>query len=350
MVRNSVFFRSPGILFFFSRPISVDLKMALCNTKQLILVQIAIAVTFSLFVRFCAATDAIEGPFEFYIRENTGAARFLDKVGDKCVEMPEIIGGAYFIGATNYDSILVCENGYLLPHFDGESLPGKWEDGNSFDSPTDDILAVALLNNTLRDNWYDYGCVANYDNNAYTLEEACDVYNRARGISDTAASEDFYYIQPAYGDNAVRSNFIKDWKDAGLNSLSYYAIYLTDLKTYGESIRQSTFSQTPGESFAPLSVNNVMARILIASEYPKVTSIAAGLSVTWAACVSWYKVSQPPEIVDKQNSFQFVLACGEQSGVARCVTLFDYFELMYIENGGDGNYLRAGLNGPSIGQ
>ena len=298
-------------------------------------------------LRTCTPSE-IDGPLRFYLQYSLTETRYLEKVGDKCIDAASDIGiGIYNVGLNTYDAILVCENGYLLPHIYGDSITGKWEDGNNLDSPTADIIAVALLNNTLIDNWYDYGCFKHSENNAYFLEDVCKAKIKANAISNTTESTDIYYFQPAYGATATRSNYIHDWIAAGQNSLSYFSLHNQFDGAFGFSVRESTFA-SPGETFVGKAVNNVMARPLQSTEYSGVTTLYDGLVLSWASCISWYKVSQPPEIVDKQNTFQFVLACGQRAMVATCVAIFDYFELMYIEN--NGIYLRAGINGPSLGK
>ena len=304
-------------------------------------VNVVIVFIFLTNVRFCVS-NVIEGPFRFVLQREI-TTYFLDKAGDKCMDPTKVPVETFNIGPTTYTKLAVCESGYVLPLLNENSLPQKWEDGNTFDNPHADIIAVALLDNTLRDNWFDYECFRNRAENTYDQEQVCDAINAA-----TIDSPGYYYFLPSYGPNALRSTSVYNWRDGIENKVYYNVLTFGDLSTYGASIREYTFSQTPGENFASNFVNNVVARELISSEYADVTSIADGLSVDWATCVSWYKVSQPPEIVDKQNSFQFVLACGQRAMIATCVAIFDYFELMYIEN--NGIYLRAGINGPSIGK
>ena len=304
-------------------------------------VNVVIVIIFLINLRFCVPQE-IEGPFRFVLQKEV-TTYFLDKAGDECMDPNKVVVGSFKIGPTTYTKLAVCENGYVLPLLNENSFAQKWEDGNTFDIPHADIIAVALLDNTLRDNWFDYECLRNRAENTYDQEQVCDAIHAA-----TFGSPGYYYFRPSYGPNALRSASVKNWIDGTENKVYYRVLAFGDILAYGASIREYTFSQTPGENFASNFVNNVVARELISSEYADVTSIADGLSVDWATCVSWYKVSQPPEIVDKQNSFQFVLACGQRAMVATCVAIFDYFELMYIEN--NGIYLRAGINGPSIGK
>ena len=293
----------------------------------------------------------IVGPLEFQLVKKLifGAnhVKYLDKTEDGCIEVSaETVPGSYKVGPTNYDSIVVCENGYLFPHVSGDSIPTKWGDGNDFDSPSVNMIAVALINNTRLDNWIDYACPDNIKG-GFTSEKICAVFKEASDNYAAPTSVDLYTFRPSYGANAVRADAIKDWIADGDNVISSYALY-DDKRTFGQTIIEYIFAQTPGEIFARGAVNNVIARVMLSSEYSKVTAVVTdGFTPNWGTVVSWYKVSQPPEIVDKQNTFQFVLSC-QTSPTSRCITLFDYFELMYIEN--DGIYLRAGINGPTLGK
>ena len=272
----------------------------------------------------------------------SGNAVLLGKAVDKCSVVNNVGVGSYKVGPTTYDSIVVCENGYLFPHISGNPIPTKWVDGNDFDSPSATMIAVALINNTRLDNWMERGgCNANY-------EPICDVLQQASNRFDTLSSVEIYSFKPLYGANAEKANFIRDWIAAGNNTMSSYYIF-EFVSYFDESMRHFIFSHTVNESFVTLLLNNVISRACLSKDFAIVTSlITDGFAPTWGTVVSWYKVAQPPEVVDKQNTFQFVICC-QTTPTSRCVTLFDYFDLMYIENDGDGNYVRAGINGPSIG-
>ncbi|XP_075258266.1 uncharacterized protein LOC142350322 [Convolutriloba macropyga] len=216
------------------------------------------------------------------------------------------------------------------------------------------MIAVALINNTRLDNWLDQECLKNFFSDSYYHESVCDtriqVLSSVREGSNRAQLEALpYNLEPIYDPNANKSILIADWKNAGGNVANHWYI-ATENGGFnaGSSIRQSIFSQYPGEIFARKQVNNVIARSLLTSEYASVTGFTGdkNFSPDWGVCVTWYKVAQPPEVIDKQNTFQLVLACMNSNPDNKCVTLFDYFELMYTEN--DGVFIRAGVTGPGL--
>ena len=244
----------------------------------------------------------------------------------------------------------------VIPHVGGEAITGKWEEGNSFDNPTGTMIAVALINNTRLDNWLDQECLKNFFSDSYYHESVCDtriqVLSSVREGSTRAQLEALpYNLEPIYDPNANKSILIADWKNAGGNVANHWYI-ATENGGFnaGSSIRQSIFSQYPGEIFARKQINNVIARSLLIFEYSSVTGFTGDniFSPDWGVCVTWYKVAQPPEVIDKQNTFQLVIACMNSNPDNKCVTLFDYFELMYTEN--DGVFIRAGVAGPGLGK
>ena len=317
------------------------------------------SIIWACFLCGCAFGQFIvQGPLDFALQRD-GTDTYLNKKGDVCAPQFRLLSGTFKVGAIPYSSIYVCENGYLMPAvLEIEGPPRQWENGNDFSNPTSTMIAVALLNNTRIDNWLDRGCNANvFGKPWYIFEPVCEVYksavDRLNGETNTEDLQDIpYAFEPIAGPGATRANIINDFKNGVVNVANYYALIQYPFEI-GQQFRYSVFSHTPQEVFELGAENNVIARALVEDELFLVGLISDPtftFQPDWGFCVSWYKVSQPPEIVDRQNTFQIVMACRSESfelGISgTCYTLFDYFELMFVEN--DGVFMRAGIAGPNI--
>ena len=304
---------------------------------------------------FADGQISLRGPLQFNLKRQA-TDRYINKKGDVCSPQFELLGGTFKVGPATYSTIYVCENGYLMPDvLETEGGPRQWENGNEFTDATSTMIAVALLNITRIDNWFDNGCGNVADRAWYIFEPVCIAQSTGLTSSVETGYSAFlgayiYEFEPIAGPGATRAYIINDFINGDANVKTYYQL-LDNPLAVGTEFRYSIFSHITDETFEAGAVNNVISRALLTSEFSAVIALTdPNLNPDWGFCVSWYKVAQPPEIVDRQNTFQIVMACrrhdSELGTTGKCYTIFDYFELMFVEN--DGVFMRAGVAGPNI--
>ena len=285
----------------------------------------------------------------------------LNRTKDACLNLINPTDGTFKFGGADYNQITVCANGYIIPGQAGtpETAP-PMVNGGDFDNPATPVLAVGLIEIDRDDGLFDFDCVAKgkYATHIGTADVLCSrtaisassLYDATITLNDI--STEYYYINPIFGAGAAKSNIVLGWKAATNNMIAFDDFFKND--GFYPGIKSVLFSGAGDSSgnFEAAMINNVMSRTLNPVDFHKIGTLSPVENFTplWGYAFTWYKVTQPPEIIDHYNTFQLALACSGQSSdqslAEKCVALFDYFEIGYSEQNGDP--MRVGATGPGL--
>ena len=162
-------------------------------------------------------------------------------------------------------------------------------------------------------------------------------------------------VYPSYGAGADNAHYVQEWINDGRTQINYQS-FLTLGGIYAYDLKSSLFAgpKDTADNFAYNVVNNVIMRRLSPNSDMILLRTLTGngsFNPGWAYCFTWYKVGQPPEIIDHHNSYQLILGCeapteGDGSLAQRCVAIFDFFEIDYYEQ--NGQIMRVGATGPGL--
>ncbi|XP_075250591.1 uncharacterized protein LOC142342851 isoform X2 [Convolutriloba macropyga] len=289
------------------------------------------------------------GPLEFHMA-TSDTDQVMNKKSDTCVVATRSSNAEFKVGSSTYSQITVCENGYIIPGIAGTpETATALTSPEQFLNPNSVIIAIGLIDNSRLDNMFDYECNINSEKNNYVRETICSSYRVAHqsywvdGFT-TGLDALYAYFLPSYTSNATNAHIITTWKGTASYSVSYLGFVQNDI--YDSVLRTSIFSRSNDQGkFVNSFVNNIfIAELTKNSDFLVIAGLTkdSDFTVSWAICISWYKVAKPPEIIDEQNTFQLVLACMQD---VKCILVFDYFELMYVLQ--NGHYMRAGVNIPA---
>ena len=291
----------------------------------------------------------ISGPLHLSIANSDGY-QIMNKAADICVVANVSLNLNFKIGNVGYSQITVCENGYVVPGTTGTlETPPELSAPSDFDSATTTMIAAGLIDNTRIDNFYDKECIYSSEKESYYKEPICTKWAIAFESFGNSTNEELsaitYNLNPFYGANATGARNVEAWKKAGLSLTTYYKMAYHD-GVDDESLASSFFYRfIEFGKYVKWYLNNIVIAGIRQTDFPIIENVTTDtdFNVTWALSISWYKVAQPYYIIDAQNTFQLVLACMES---VKCVLLFDYFELLFVEQ--DGEFMRAGVTGPNI--
>ena len=326
---------------------------------------LAIVVTGTLTPDYVQCSPVLNGPLSFSLQAGSHH-RIMDKANDKCAEIKKIpISTTYKVGPDTFDSLVICEDGYVVPHVSGDAIPAVLNDASDFDTVSFAIIAAGLMNYTRLDNLIDIACLKHFEYPSYFVEPICNVasiaYNSSflEGSTSTQLTAIQYDLQPSYDPTATNAFYLVNiWRNALTNNIVNYYEIAASSSSVATGFKAHLFSTAENvQRYEITAVNNIFVRSLTtASDESVVHTILSdsNFRIDWSVCVSWYKITRPPQITEGDNTFQLVLACMDatqtNTSATKCVTIFDYFGLEALQEIPTGSYLRAGLNGPNFGK
>ena len=321
---------------------------------------LAFGVAMMLSVEASFFTMSAKGPLYFVLADYSLRPKVLTRTKDICEVYVTQTRAPFHFGNNSYDQITVCGNGYIIPGVSGTAeTASPAVNSSDFDNPETPLVAVGLIANDRDDGLFDMDCISrrfyasllNSDDNtcAAAATAASLFYTEINILGPLQNSK--HNITPEYDPAADNANIIQEWI-ASVNPINY-ASFVTNSGSYGNEVKTSIFSgpNDTAANFAPRFANNVISDSMSSSEKGTIEALTgdANFISGFGYCFSWYKVGQPPEVIDHFNTFQLVLACSSEtssSPVDKCVALFDYFELGYTEQ--NGQVMRAGATGPGL--
>ncbi|XP_075241134.1 uncharacterized protein LOC142336300 isoform X2 [Convolutriloba macropyga] len=304
----------------------------------------------------------VGGPMKFSMANYQYSYDILDRDKDVCRIFVSSTNSTFKFGGMSYSQITVCANGYIIPGVSGtpETAPAM-VNGDDFDNPQTPVLAVGLIEIDRDDEMFDLDCIlyANIYTSNPKPSTLCKAAHYAASLSHyfgyplQQISGYNYVIRPSYGSQADKAGIVQQWIADGGNQINYASFFTDNYGVYGE-IKSSLFSgpNDTDENFVPELVNNVVMRQLSPQQLSTLGSLTGDENFTpdWGYCFTWYKVGQPPEIIDHHNTFQLAIGCQVQADNAavaeKCAAMFDYFEIGFFEQ--DGQLMRAGATGPGL--
>ncbi|XP_075256855.1 uncharacterized protein LOC142349280 isoform X3 [Convolutriloba macropyga] len=233
--------------------------------------------------------------------------------------------------------------------------------GPSFLTTSETVIAAGLIDITRQDNLWDYECPINFALTTYYRGLTCRLYATYKQsfVDDnawlTSFNIDDFIMSPYYDPGATKANIIQTWKAAGSNVVKASEVFNRNL-AIDDQLTASIFnrSKDAGDGvFVANLVNNIIVRIIRTNaDYAIIANLSGDSSFTpvWAVSVTWYKVAQGPEIIDKQNTFQLVIACSDDDSddeADGCYSIYDYYQLEFVQDH-SGQFMRAGVTGLNI--
>ena len=300
------------------------------------------------------------GPLQFNLADYYFENSVLTRTKDICQVYKEQMQSTLRFGGELYGKLTVCGNGYIIIGKTGTAeTADPMVNSSEFDNPKTPVIAVGLIENDRDDGLFDFDCIVKglLPDRMNSNDETCASAARAASsyyhdLVPIATLQNINHnLNPKHGlwaDNAIK---IQQWL-ASINPINY-ASFVENSGAYGDELKTSIFSGPldNATNFEPTMANNVITRLLKATERTMLKNLIGDEEFIneFAYCISWYKVGQPPEIIDHHNTYQLVLACSRNAAFTltqKCVVLFDYFELGYTEQ--NGQVMRAGATGPGL--